>query len=66
MSDRLLYSVKEAAEQLSISPWTVRKLIEIGQVKHRQFGRRMLIPRAELERLAKKDFARIEPKGEAL
>jgi len=56
---RLLYSVKEVAEQLSISKTTVRRLIESGQVKHRQIGNRMLIPRAELERLAKHGVARV-------
>lgn len=65
MKERLLYSVREAAEQLSVSKTTVFMLIAQGQVKHRRFGRRMLIPRAELERLAAKDFPKIWPKEEA-
>jgi excisionase family DNA binding protein len=35
---KLLYTVTEAAEMLSVSPWTVRWLIRVGKLKARRIG----------------------------
>lgn len=53
--DRILYSLKEAAEQLSVCVSTVEQLIAQGELQVRRLGRRILIPRSELEKLARRD-----------
>jgi excisionase family DNA binding protein len=53
--DRILYSQKEAAQQLSVSVSTVEQLIAQGEIQIRRLGRRVLIPRSELEKLARRD-----------
>lgn len=47
-----LFSIAQAAERLAISPWTVRAHLKRGAIKPVRFGRRVLISRAEVERLA--------------
>jgi excisionase family DNA binding protein len=61
MNDKILYTKKEAAEQLSISVSSVDILIARGDIEVRQFGRRLLVPRTELERLAKRDVVVLWP-----
>lgn len=67
LKPKLLYTREEAAELLSISVGSLDVLIKRGFIRPRNFGRRLLIPREELERLAKKDLPEIwperEPKG---
>ncbi len=46
----LAYSIRDTAQKLSVSPQSVRKLIERGELQPRRVGVRVLIPRAELER----------------
>jgi excisionase family DNA binding protein len=46
----LAYSILDSAKQLSVSPQSVRKLIERGELRTRRVGVRVLVPRAELER----------------
>lgn len=46
----LAYSVNETAKALRLSRTTVCNLIYSGQLKHRKVGRRVLVPRAALER----------------
>ncbi len=46
----LALSIQDTAKQLSVSPQSVRKLIERGELKTRRVGVRVLIPRTELER----------------
>ena len=55
MNDKILYTKKEAAEQLSLSVASLDILIARGDLAVRQFGRRILVPRTELERFAKHD-----------
>ena len=45
-----LKSVEDAAEVLSISPYTVRGLIRQGKLNPVRIGRRVLLQPAELER----------------
>lgn len=59
MSDRILYSRREAAQQLSISLSTLEQLIAQGELQVRRLGKRILIPRKELERLANHDVPHI-------
>jgi excisionase family DNA binding protein len=46
----LAYSVEDAAKQLSVSAQSIRRLIERGELKARRAGRRVLVPKNELER----------------
>jgi excisionase family DNA binding protein len=48
---RLAYSKEEAARQLGVSRDSVTRAIAKGKIKIIRFGRRVLIPKAELERL---------------
>ena len=50
-SGKLLFDIKEAAESLSISPWTVRRYLTEGKLKAVRIGRRVLLEPAELQRL---------------
>lgn len=49
MTDRLAYSVAEAAEALSISQALLKEEIYQGRIQHVKMGRRTLIPRWALE-----------------
>lgn len=51
MEQKLALDVKEAAQALSISPWTVRRMIADGRLKATRFSRRVLIEPSELEKL---------------
>ncbi len=55
-----LYTLKQAAEMLGVSRWTIYKAIEKGQIKAVTISDRRRIPQTELERLteAKKDDAK--------
>jgi len=46
----ILVSIEEAAEQLSLSPWTIRLYIRTGKINRVNVGRRVLIEASELER----------------
>ena len=61
MKDRILYTREEAIEQLSISMSTLQVLIARGEIQVRRLGKRVLIPRSELERLAERDVQVIWP-----
>ena len=45
MTEKLAYSIDEAAEALSLSRSAVMELIYTGKIKHVAVGRRKLIPR---------------------
>ena len=49
--DRLAFSRDEVARQLGVSRDSVIRAIAKGKIKIIRFGRRVLIPRAELDRL---------------
>jgi len=48
MTERLAYSIAEAAEAIGISQDTVYRLIQRGEVHSVLLGKRRLIPRASL------------------
>ena len=50
-TERLTYSVKEAAAALGVSEWMVREELRTGRIDSVRLGSRILIPRRELERL---------------
>ena len=50
-SAKRLYSIKEAAEYLALSTWTVRELIWQGVLPHVRLGRRILIDIQDLDAL---------------
>lgn len=60
-SERMLYSRKEAAYQLSVSVSTLEQLIAQGGIQVRRLGKKILIPRKELERLAENDVRVVWP-----
>lgn len=49
--EKLLLDVKNAAQVVSISPWTIRRYITLGRLKAVRIGRRVLIEPKELRRL---------------
>jgi len=49
--DRLALSVEEAAGLLGISTWLAYELVHQGQLPFLRLGRRIVVPRAALERL---------------
>lgn len=44
MSDRLLYSIPDAADQLSVSARVLERLIADGDIDTVKIGRRRLVP----------------------
>jgi excisionase family DNA binding protein len=46
------WSIADAAKHLGISDRNLSRLVKAGKVKAARFGRRLLIPAAEIERLA--------------
>ena len=50
MPDKLAYSVKEAAEALSISVSKLKEEMYQGRLQYKKMGRRVVIPRWALER----------------
>jgi hypothetical protein len=52
---QLLYPVPLGARVVGISPSLLWKFIGCGEVKTRRVGKRVLVPRAELEKFAAKD-----------
>jgi excisionase family DNA binding protein len=56
-NERLLYSREQAAEILSLSVHTVARDCRLGRIQFRKYGRRVLIPRAEVLRIANEGMA---------
>ena len=49
MTEKLAYSIDEAADLLSISRSAMKDLLNTGQIKKKPVGRRVLIPRWALD-----------------
>lgn len=47
----VLVPVKNAAQRLGISIWTLRKKAYIGKIRSVKIGAKLLIPESEIERL---------------
>jgi len=54
---KLTYSIAEAAESLGLSQVYVRKLIAIGKIASVRFGKRVMVRKPELERVATEGVA---------
>jgi excisionase family DNA binding protein len=50
--DKLMLSKAEAGRILGLSPSTIDRMISGGRIAIRRFGRRVLISRSEIEKLA--------------
>lgn len=50
--DKLMLSKAEAGRILGLSPSTIDRMISAGRIAIRRFGRRVLISRSEIEKLA--------------
>lgn len=63
MSERLTYSVEEAADLLGISRAGAYDAVARGDIPHLRMGRRILIPKSALHRLLEggTDDVRSEP-----
>jgi len=55
LNDSLVFSRREAADALRVSLRTLDYLLSKGKLRGRRIGRRVLIPRAEVEGLLRKD-----------
>jgi excisionase family DNA binding protein len=51
--EKLLYSKAEAAAIIGLSQHTITRDVGLGRISVRRYGRRVLIPREELLRIAK-------------
>ena len=58
MTQRLAYSLAEAAQQASLSVRSLRYLMASGKLGYVRVGRRILIPHAELERLLRRGLVK--------
>jgi len=59
--DKLLLTRSEAAAALSLSTRSVDHLVATGRLLSRKLGKRRLIPREAVERLAKSGCGRMVP-----
>jgi excisionase family DNA binding protein len=48
---QLLIGVRQAADAIGISPWTIRQYVRQGKIHAVRIGRRVLIEPAELQRI---------------
>ncbi len=53
-SERLVFTVEEARRQLGLSKGSMYEAVRSGQIPSIRVGRRILIPRAALQRLLEK------------
>jgi len=51
LDKRLGFTLKELARMTGLSVSGLRKMYKRGDLEAKQFGRKLLVPRAELERL---------------
>lgn len=54
-SERLTYSVREAAQVLGLSKNSAYQACLRGEIPHLKIGKRILIPRVQLERMLDED-----------
>jgi excisionase family DNA binding protein len=61
MTPKLSYSLREAADALSLSVRSLRYLMQTGKLGYVRLGRRVLIRHEDLERLLRQGYCR--PQG---
>jgi hypothetical protein len=57
---KLLFTRKETAACLGVSPWTLDTLISLRYFKPKRIGARVQIPASQLEEFAKHDHPKFE------
>lgn len=57
MSEPLTYTVEEAAALLGISSWAYYEAVKKNELPYRRIGRRIVIPRVQLEAWLAKEGA---------
>lgn len=55
LTDSIAFSRREAADALRVSLRTIDYLLAQGKLRGRRIGRRLIIPRAEIEKLLRQD-----------
>jgi excisionase family DNA binding protein len=63
MQEMLAFSRREAADALRVSLRTVDYLLASGKLRGRRIGRRVVIPRAEVEKLLRQDTPIVQGSG---
>ena len=63
--EKLLYDVRSAAELLSISHWTLRRMLLDGGLRATKLGRRLLVHRRDLQLFAQKAQQQTKPRPRA-
>jgi excisionase family DNA binding protein len=58
---RLAYPVREAAQLLGVSVWTLRDLFYNGKIRAHRLGNKLLIPASEIDRLLAESEATYMP-----
>lgn len=62
-SNKIVYTVDEAAEKLSISRPSAFRGIKSGEIPHIRIGRRILVPVAALDKMLENAGAPVESKA---
>jgi excisionase family DNA binding protein len=65
MTQRLAYSLAEAAQQASLSVRSLRYLMQTGKLGYVRVGKRVLIRHADLERLLNQGYCRASARLDA-
>lgn len=65
MTQRLAYSLAEAARQASLSVRSLRYLMQTGKLGYVRVGKRVLIRHADLERLLNQGYCRASARLDA-
>ena len=69
MTERMAFSIQEAAEALGVSVTLIKAGLAQKRLRYTKFGSRILIPRWSLEELLRsteEDEAEVPPVGEAM
>ena len=53
MENKLCFTIPEAAELLSISKYTLYRMIHRNEISYRKIGKRLLLERSTIENLGK-------------
>jgi excisionase family DNA binding protein len=65
MTEKQLFSVQETAKRWGVSPFTVRRLIEAGELRSVTIAARRLVPVSEIERCEVQGAGRARKRKEA-
>jgi excisionase family DNA binding protein len=60
LTDSIAFSRREAADALRVSLRTIDYLLAKGKLRGRRIGRRLIIPRVEIEKLLRQDTPMVQ------